>query len=287
MLINKVKFQKGNIVDSYLSIPLSIKFSPEVQQYEQIENNFDLTTSDIINPIIDYEKIKLTPVKTGLIESLDGLNFKLHFCNTGETSGWDIDSTLLTSIGFIEDDVINRRNRLIKTFLRFSFYDSKDLKTQNLLFYSTVFIDTDNIYSKYIDNGANMSGITCEFIVENPKLSKKIKSFEGFNVYLFKDDIIKSDTKTIYMRVDFNNALNGRSTLFTSGKPNTSSGFTISQLYDNLFFEVNCDFDEITNKYIYSFPKINVSNYNDNYIDGNDILIKKVLNIDLYQAKVI
>lgn len=287
MLINKVKFQKGDIVDSYLSIPLSISFSPEVQQYEQIENNFDLTSSDIINPIIDYEKINLSPVKTGLTESLDGLDFKLHFCNTGETSGWDTGSTLLTSIGFVEDDIANRRNRLVKTFLRLTFYDSNDLKTQNLLFYSTIFVDIDSIYSKYISNGATMSGITCEFIVENPKLSKKIKSFEGFNVYLFKDDIIKSETKTIYMRVDFNNALNGRSTLFTAGKPNISSGFTISQLYENLFFEVNCDFDETTNKYVYSFPKIQTSNYNDSYIDDNDNLIKKVLNIDLYQAKVI
>jgi len=50
---------------------------------------------------------------------------------------------------------------------------------------------------------------------------------------------------------------------------------------------VNCDFDENTNKYVYSFPKIQLSKYDDNYIDGSDNLIKKVLNIDLYQAKVI
>ena len=266
MLINKIKLNINDIDGSVIKIPLSSNFSTETQQYENIEENFNLSGSDIINTIVDYEKIKLLPVGSvsfdilteendsfiteeleflvdedynplsiGETTKTDGLNFNLHFRNG---SSWDTEVTKLNAIGFTEDDVKKKKKKIKNTFLRLSFFDSKDLKTQNLLYYSTIYLDIDELYSNYISSGNNMETLLVNFKTENPKLSKKIKSFEGFGLYLFKNDIPKDEINTIYMRVDFNNAENGRSTLFLKDKPTDVNGYDMKGLYDNLFFEI-------------------------------------------------
>lgn len=315
MLTNKINISRTNIVDGYVNIPLSCNFSPETQQYDDIEKNFNLTTSDIITPTVDYEKIKAHPIGSfsysilneggnfemmedgnnsilefydisylnGLVEHTDSINFRLHFINTGETNGWDIGSTKITNVGFTEDDIKKKKSNLTNTFIRLSFYDSDNLKLQNLLYYSTIYLDVDNMYSKYINDNLSTTGLTTEFVVQNPKLSNKIKSFEGFNVYLFKGDIIKDQIKTIYMRIDFNNASNGKSILFTKGKPDTSDGYKMQQLYENLFYKQYCFYDKIEKKYVYYFDGIPVT-IGDSTFDEK---VKKVVNLDLYQAKVI
>jgi hypothetical protein len=278
MLINKIKIGANSVIDGYINIPISSGFSTETQQYENINRNLNLAGDDIINPTIDYEKIKFYP--SGETKLSDSLTFKLHF-NNG--TGWDVDSTLISDIGFDDDDVLNRRKRLEKSFIRLSFYDSKDLKTQNLLYYSTIFIDSDSLYSRYINDGLLMTNLKSEFIVQNPKLSKKIKSFEGFNIYLFKDDLLKNSVKTIYMRVDFNNASNGRSTLFIKNHPTSTDAYTMQELFENLFYEINCGYDDSNETYVYWID----GKSNTYYEDEQDKNIKNTIIIDLYQAKVI
>lgn len=273
MLINKVKINK--IKDGMVSIPLSSNFSTETQQYEFMEKNFDLTTADIITPTVDYEKVKLYPSDNNGMA--DSITLKLHFYNE---SNWDSDSTLLTDIGFTKDDIENKRKRLSNSFIRLSFYDSKDLKKQNLLYYSIIFVDIDVIYSKYITNGLTTDNIRLDFIIENPKLTSKIKSFEGFCLFLFKDDINKKENKTIYMRADFNNAFTGKSSLFTSGLPGNINGYSMAELYDNLFYEITCSYDKKEKKYVYKINNINTTSYK--YEN-----VKNTIKIDLYQAKVI
>lgn len=315
MLINKINISEINAVNGYINIPLSSNFSVETQQYDNIEKNFNLTTSDIITPIIDYEKIKAYPIGAlsysilnednnfeimedggtsvmefydvehldALVEHTDALNFRMHFINNSVSSGWDTNSSKITDIGFTENDIKNRNNKLSKTFIRLSFYDSDNLKTQNLLYYSTIFLDVDELYSKYIKDGSITTGLTTEFFVQNPKLSNKIKSFEGFNIYLFKDDVPKDKIKTIYMRVDFNNASNGKSILFTKGKPDISDGYKMQQLYENIFYKIYCFYDNIEKMYVYYFNEIPVLTIN----SLTDNRVRKIINLDLYQAKVI
>lgn len=288
MLVEKFKITDLNTLDGYVSIPMSSSLSLETQQYENIETYFNLTDSDIINPIIDYEKLKVSPIylsgdTTPYITHLDCLKFNLHFfINTT----WTINTTKLSAIGFTEEDVSNKRNKLGKSFLRLSFYDSNDLKTQNLLFYSTIFVDSDDIYAQYLNTGVTFSNIPMSFSVENPKLSKKIKSFEGYNIYLFKDELSKNTKKSIYMRVDFNNASNGRSILFTR-RDNilNNNGYTMKELYDMMFFEIVCEFNQNMNQYVWYFKdligkKLEISNTDDPYV-------RNILNIELNQAKVI
>ena len=64
----------------------------------------------------------------------------------------DSQSDLLTYLGFTDSDVKYRKNKLKKTFLRLSFYDSTQPTNQNLLAYSTVFVDTGKLYGKYMRN---------------------------------------------------------------------------------------------------------------------------------------
>jgi len=59
-------------------------------------------------------------------------------------------SDLLTYVGFTTNDVKYQKNKLKKTFIRLSYYDSDDPGEQNLLAYSTIFVDCNKLYSKFI-----------------------------------------------------------------------------------------------------------------------------------------
>lgn len=61
-------------------------------------------------------------------------------------------SDLLSFLGFSNDDVKYQKSKLKKTFLRISFYDSDNIGNQNLLHSSTIFLDSGNLFAKYIKN---------------------------------------------------------------------------------------------------------------------------------------
>lgn len=272
MLVNKVKIT-DIINNGTLNIPLNTQFIPETEK--NIESVFNLDNLDVINNYYDYEKIPLYPASYNTKNISDGIYFRLHLINNGN---WDIDTSSLSVAGFVEDDIKLKRKRIGKSFIRLSFYDSKDLKTQNLLFYSTIFLDADELYSKYISL-LDFTELSLDFIAENPKLSRKIKSFEGYRLYIFKSDL--SIDKKIYMRVDFNNASNGKSILLTKSKPLNNNGFTMEELVNNMFMEINCT--KNNGKNIYTIENVNTSVYN----NTNDSKIKNIMYIDLFQSKVI
>ncbi len=153
-------------------------------------------------------------------------------------------SDLLTFLDFSDTDVKYQKNKLKKSFIRLSFYDSTDAGRQNLLAYSTLFMDSGYIYSKYMKNvnrkgyrtvvppymnnleGARVNteptftfhNIPQYNEIEKLRLSSQIvvgdsfnstSSSEGFYLYLWADSVnnIPSD---IYMKVEFNHAGYGR-----------------------------------------------------------------------------
>lgn len=59
-------------------------------------------------------------------------------------------SDLLTYAGFVTNDVKYQKNKLKKSFIRLSYYDSDDPGKQSLLAYSTIFVDCNKLYSKFI-----------------------------------------------------------------------------------------------------------------------------------------
>lgn len=62
----------------------------------------------------------------------------------------DRQSDLLTYLNFTNDDVRYQKNKLARSFIRIMFYDSMNPANQNLLYYSTVFLDVGTLFGKYI-----------------------------------------------------------------------------------------------------------------------------------------
>lgn len=65
----------------------------------------------------------------------------------------DSQSDLLSYLNFKDEDVKYRKNKLKKSFLRLSFYDSTNPANQNLLAYSTIFVDSGDLYGRYLKYG--------------------------------------------------------------------------------------------------------------------------------------
>ena len=170
--------------------------------------------------------------------STGGLFAKLDYKKSGMT---DNDADLLYYLDFTDADVYYQRNKLKKSFIRLSFYDSKDRNTQALQFYSTIFLDSGKMYTKYVTARAKYpdlpSGeyildvddpedepttyIQAEYIPDKGNLrecsrfSAKSKydmtaCSEGFYLYLYPSLLEGTQVSKLYMKVEFNHAKYGR-----------------------------------------------------------------------------
>lgn len=86
-------------------------------------------------------------------------------------------SDLLGYLGFGTNDVKYQKNKLKKSFIRLSFYDSPNAGEQKLLSYSTVFVDCNKLYSKFISR----SNFECYFddngdIVKGIKVNREVNT---------------------------------------------------------------------------------------------------------------
>lgn len=178
-----------------LSIPLVSKFSTDLNQETNVNDKFvEVEKRKAINPYVEMEKDVYTPIyvtRSGDSKRVTEIHFNLHFrqrsgdeWKTERNSSWNgvktpggetplmnmsnnsedgffsykdksCQSDLLTYLGFTDSDVKYRKNTLKKSFLRLSYFDSTVATNQNLLCYSTVFVDTGNLFSKYMRNFDN------------------------------------------------------------------------------------------------------------------------------------
>lgn len=161
-----------------VEIPFSNSFETDLLKNDIIKNKFiDVEKKKAINKIVDLEKDVYLPCKKNKnnIVFLNKLKFNFHFREhrgknwiSDENSFWngveikdgkavinenitrDDVSDLLTYLNFNNDDVHYQKNKLKKSFIRVNYYDSNNPLTQNLLGYSTIFVDSGNLFSKYI-----------------------------------------------------------------------------------------------------------------------------------------
>lgn len=85
-------------------------------------------------------------------------------------------SDLLSYLGFTNDDIKFQKSKVKKSFLRISFYDSDNYANQNLLHTSTIFLDSGDLFAKYIKNieTENVYKTTEDFTAqENPNITYK------------------------------------------------------------------------------------------------------------------
>lgn len=86
----------------------------------------------------------------------DYYTYKQYLENSGHTDvALDLQrsSDLIGLLGFTIDDVKYRKKKIGKSFLKLSFYSTPNPNTQVLLATSTVFMDENGLFKKYMDNG--------------------------------------------------------------------------------------------------------------------------------------
>ena len=295
-------------------------FQETILKSEYVDNVID----SAIPEINDYEKTIIKPyIQRGSdkYERATRLIFNLHFRDrmngeavsdnwtTDDSKFWNGDyeknmdkSDLLWYLGFDKDDVYYQKMKLQKSFLRLSFYDSDDPMNQNLLFYSTIFMDTGDLFGKYnklktsaiegeLDGYDSEKDIMTADVNGFPRLSSQFivtdkfnndKSSEGFYIYLFNKTLPKKVAETIYMKVEFNHAKYGKTIPFlyftdTSNNPSNSikKSYLITEnggkkidmksYFKDLYIEMRVQYDENTRSYMYYLP------YN-NSTDNSDII---------------
>ena len=213
--------------------------------------------------------------------------------NIYDDSGFTNSSNLIGYLGFTDDDIYNQKNRVKQTFLRLSFYDDKNPLTQNLLYYSTIFMDSGDLYGKFVKRKAWLEdtienydeteypvvwssaattdpvcAITSQFVVNDEY--DMTRSGEGFNLYLFREDApIENESQDIYMKVEFNHAGYGRTIPLIFWRKEQTTGdtgctdekpvpLTIGNYLDNLYIRVRI---MLTSEgYVYEFPDAVPSN---------------------------
>lgn len=176
-------------------------------------------------------------------------------------------SDLLGLLDFSDDDIINQKMRLSKSFIRLSFYSTDNPQTQMLLSTSTIFMNEHKIFTKKMtytnsnmrfkelsfDEDKTITSFTINALNElfdgdlkfddDTRLSSRIDvknkyvtdtSSDGFYMYMFKDYSTMLHEATIFLRVDFYHAGIGRSFPFIMPMKYDSYGTSRPYFLSNL-----------------------------------------------------
>ncbi len=156
-------------------------------------------------------------------ETDDSLYWFQTIIEQGKGSSVSDGGDCLGFLGFTDEDIFYQKDNLKKSFLRLSVYDSPYRQTQKLLYYSTLFFDTNVLYKKYVDyylakrgvkSNNNQyvytsnSGLKASFSCTN-KFNQDASS-DGFYLYLFDKVVNGNNFTTLYLKVEFNNAKMGK-----------------------------------------------------------------------------
>ena len=166
-----------------LNIPLSSVQQTNLNKEDILNNYVEEARRRSINKTVDMEKDIYYPVllnNDGTYEDVYKIKFNFHFVARDDENwisetknlwnGVEVDdeqklslsedffsyndkssqSDLLSYLNFTNSDVRYQKNRLKKSFVRLSFYDSPNMGNQNLLSYSTIFMNGGEYFVKYV-----------------------------------------------------------------------------------------------------------------------------------------
>ena len=194
-------------------------------------------------------------------------------------------SDLIGCLNFTDNDIFYKKKKVSQSFVRLSFYNSPDPIEQKLLYYSTIFIDATELYGKYVkqlmymedndlfnekknkDLNLNAAVVFCsggtrldtKMVITNE--FDRTKSSEGFNLYLFAEDKnfnLENGEKTIYMKVEFNHAGNGKTLPMIMWPKKLINGkweyvpLTTDNFIENLYIPIKLTY--INDRYVYYIP---------------------------------
>ena len=270
-------------------------FETNLNQREELERKFFYEK----NPIIDYEKQIFYPVYEdgGSLKDMQSIKYNVYLRKRDEDwkivdggddyiSNWNYDFSnnynkngdLVGYAGFDDDDVYYQKKKVGMSFLRLSLYDKKDRLTQSLLGYATMFLDTAELYKKYVvyknkfEDAENVVKTEAADIRLNFKCMNKYNSSsssEGFYFYLFPS-LLNSDAETekeLYMKIEFNNAKYGSKVPLVLPIANGAISdrpykdymsaqkdyVNMEKLFDDMYIRVGVRFDAASNRYVWRF----------------------------------
>lgn len=234
-----INMEKIRYVPMYKDSRGELEMLTEIEINMHFRKRAPLTGGTGMNDIAEY-------IKDGEVDISFEDGWYIDPDNESETEwfeGEDGKSDLLGYFGFDDNDIFYQKAKVSKSFLRLSYYDNNDPVNQSLLNYSTIFFDSGEIYGKYLkqkeyieqmpDNSrwkyavglCPEEGYRVDSQITVTNEYDKTKCAEGFNIYLFAEDAPTGDEelpddgnveegknyeKAIYMRVEFNNAKNGK-----------------------------------------------------------------------------
>lgn len=312
-----------------VGVPLEINGEYRRSDSQQILNEYvEIFKDSILPEIIDNEKQRFIPVyydEKGNVKQVKEIVINLHFRDRKNTDlndgslrdGWKTsDSQLwngislqngvlrydtkgiddsyadtLDYLGFTENDIKFSKNKLKKSFIRMTYYPTKNMTQKVALAFSTVFIDSGEMYCKYNKiSGKQMTTfdekrldkdlrISASFKILNNRQNNK--SSEGFYLY-FYPNIFEGENlqTTIYMKVEFNHAGYGKTVpmmlprskngnvLKTQDKEfplnftpvvyddngNEGVDFDFEGYQNAILIPIELGYDSQLGKYIYTFP---------------------------------
>jgi hypothetical protein len=204
----KINFSEfSGVTATTINIPISMDYIP-VDQSELIKTNFvEKEVKNVINVPVDNERVRFLPIYSGVTSQnlLKFVNYGLVFTATTPTNISTF-SDITTNNSFINDDLKFRNNNLSNTFLRLRFFDNDIPTDQNLIAVQDLFVNIKDPY-------ANLLNLPVKFVYSNP-IKNPAGYAEGFYLYHYKDDIDIDPLlpKVLYMKAEFNNAKDGKST---------------------------------------------------------------------------
>ena len=277
-----------NIKEGYNTTLLQNDYYKHFYVDNQIKNN--------INKVVDMEKQIFIPKVKNVVKSeintngvVNEITFNPIFRKRSEGinnwGDWEVlneytknlvnNTTSLYDLGFTNDDIKYQKKSLKKSFLRLSFYDTKNRANQSLLFYSTIFFNTNKLFKDFITYG-DSKYVETKFSVKNS--FDYSNSSEGYYLYLFPNLCKGTTETTIYMKVEFNHAKYGKTLpLLSPSIPyfekgyidsNNGSPADIKKLFNDLYIEVKIKYNKDTNEYIWY---LNDDKFNDS--NGNNLIL--------------
>lgn len=314
-------YEFNEVID--IPISLSCNNGNDLNNEDICKSYFNSKKKELVPDIIDYEKRCFTPyyIENNENNLVTEINFNLFFrerdkeskaWNTNDAMGWNqykinsdgsfnensviTNGDLIGSLDFTDDDIYFRKKKVSKSFLRLSFYSSNNPLNQMLLYYSTIFLDSGELYTKYMkninkkimngqeyslvnDNSLGDNNLTVSFKVNDRYTLNK--SSEGFYLYLFPDGINDGEERTVYMKAEFNHAgygktipliypNNGEETLTfgDDGFPTSllDNNGSLKEYYRQLYVPVTIKYDAKMDEYLYRF---NICDRTDNKITLN------------------
>lgn len=125
------------------------------------------------------------------INKLNYADYKVYRDKRNELKEYQSD--LLSYLGFSNNDVKYQKSKLKKSFLRISFYDSDNIANQNLLHTSTIFIDSGELFAKYIKNINTEEEYKVENTVKNIKTGKTYQKGSIIDVNEYNSLALKNE----------------------------------------------------------------------------------------------